>query len=90
MIPCSVVIEGDDVPARVSVGTRYNLDQRYVLFAYVPCDPANPNDAAHAEDSAAPGEVRLFTTGDLDRWRVLVPKLCPELRDASLAHLDIA
>ncbi len=48
------------------------------------------NDAAHAEDSAAPGEVRLFTTGDLDRWRVLVPKLCPELRDASLAHLDIA
>lgn len=48
MIPCCVVIEGDDVPARVSVGTRYNLDQRYVLFAYVPCDPDNPNDAAHA------------------------------------------
>lgn len=48
MIPCCVVIEGDDVPARVSVGTRYSLDQRYVLFAYVPCDPDNPNDAAHA------------------------------------------
>lgn len=48
MIPCCVVIEGDDAPARVSVGTRYNLDQRYVLFAYVPCDPNHPNDAAHA------------------------------------------
>ena len=47
-------------------------------------------DAAHADDSAEPGTVRLFTTGDLDRWRALVPKLCPELRDASLAHIDIA
>lgn len=48
MIPCVVVIEGDDVPARGNVKTNYKLDQRYVLFAYVPCDPDNPNDAAHA------------------------------------------
>lgn len=48
MIPCTVVIEGDDVPARGNVKTEYKLDQRYVLFAYVPCDPDHPNDAAHA------------------------------------------
>jgi hypothetical protein len=48
MIPCCVVIEGDDVPARGNVKTDYRLDQRYVLFAYVPCDPDHPNDAAHA------------------------------------------
>lgn len=48
MIPCVVVIEGDDVPARGNVKTQYKLAQRYVLFAYVPCDPNNPNTAAHA------------------------------------------
>ena len=49
MIRGTVVIEGDDVPARGgNVKTDYKLDQRYVLFAYVPCDPDNPNDAAHA------------------------------------------
>lgn len=48
MIPCCVVIEGDDVPARSNVRTDVQLSQRYVLFAYVPCDPNNPNDAAHA------------------------------------------
>lgn len=47
MIPCSVVIEGDDVPARGNVKTAVQLDQRYVIFAYVPCDPNNPNTAAH-------------------------------------------
>lgn len=48
MIPCCVVIEGDDVPDRGNVKTAVKLDQRYVLFAYVPCDPNNPNTAAHA------------------------------------------
>lgn len=48
MLPCAVVIEGDDAPARGNVKTQVKLDQRYVLFAYVPCDPDNPNDAAHA------------------------------------------
>lgn len=48
MIPCCVVIEGDDVPARGNVKTAVKLDQRYVLFAYVTCDPNNPNTAAHA------------------------------------------
>jgi len=48
MIPCVVVIEGDDVVARANARTEVQLDQRYVLFAYVPCDPNHPNDAAHA------------------------------------------
>ena len=48
MIPCCVVIEGDDVPARGNVKTAVKLDQRYVLFAYVTCDANNPNTAAHA------------------------------------------
>lgn len=48
MIPCCVVIEGDDVVARGNVKTAVKLTQRYVIFAYVPCDPNNPNTAAHA------------------------------------------
>jgi hypothetical protein len=48
MIPCSVVIEGDDVVARErGVGPTVKIEQRYVLMAYVPCDPDHPNDAAH-------------------------------------------
>lgn len=48
MIPCSVVIEGPDLPERGNVRTDYKLEQHYVLIAYVPCDADNPNDAAHA------------------------------------------
>ena len=40
-------IEGDDIPGRGTVGTEYELEQRYVLFAYSPCDPKHPNVAAH-------------------------------------------
>jgi hypothetical protein len=47
MIPCSVVIEGDDKPED-NVATKHKLDQRYVLFGYVKCSADNPNDAAHA------------------------------------------
>ena len=48
MIPCCVVIEGDDVPSRErGVGPTVKIEQRYVLMAYVPCDPDHPNDAAH-------------------------------------------
>lgn len=48
MIPCSVLIEGDDAPARIRLGTEYEVAQRYILFAYVRCDPEHPNRAAHA------------------------------------------
>lgn len=47
MIPCSVVIEAEDTPDASRPGTLIDLAQRYVLFAYVPCDPLNPNLAAH-------------------------------------------
>lgn len=47
MIPCAVVIEGPDT-AGSAVGARVEVDQPYTLFAYIPCDPANPNVAAHA------------------------------------------
>jgi len=48
MIPCAVLLEGDDVPDRANVVTSYNLVQRYVLLAYVPCELDHPNRAAHA------------------------------------------
>lgn len=49
MLPCSVLIEGEDMPARErGAGTQVRLMQRYLLQAYVPCDPDNPNTAAHA------------------------------------------
>lgn len=48
MIPCAVLLEGDDVPDRLNIGTQYAVDQKYVLMAYLPCDPNNPNVAAHA------------------------------------------
>ncbi len=48
MIPCASIIEADDVPARGRVRDEYEIAQRYVVFAYVPCDPDNPNTAAHA------------------------------------------
>jgi glutamate racemase len=34
-----------------------------------------------------PGSLRLLTTGDLDQWKSLVGRLCPEL-SAEFAHLD--
>lgn len=50
MIPCSVLIEGDDrpAPARPARTTLYKIEQTYVLLAYVPCDADDPNVAAHA------------------------------------------
>jgi hypothetical protein len=61
MIPCCVVVEGDDVPERTNVKTAVHLQQRYVLFAYVPCDPSNPNTAAHA--AIRDMKRAIFTTG---------------------------
>lgn len=48
MIPCCVLIEGDDQPDQNVVGTKINNEQRYMAFAFVPCDPDHPNDAANA------------------------------------------
>lgn len=48
-IPCTVVIEGDDTIERGKVGGLNQVMQRYALLAYGPCDPDNPNVAAHAQ-----------------------------------------
>lgn len=48
-IPCVAIIEGqDDVEENeASREARAKIKQDYVLLAYIPCDPVNPNDAAH-------------------------------------------
>lgn len=47
MIPCTCVLDGDDA-STVSgpMSTTYDTEQRFLLFAYVQCDPQNPNTAA--------------------------------------------
>ena len=46
-VPCAVLLEGDDTPGETQ-GTDYQkITQSYVLGGYAPCDPDNPNDAAH-------------------------------------------
>jgi len=47
-IPCISVIEGNDNPASVTVRTQIKNGQKYLLFAYLTCDPLHPNLAAHA------------------------------------------
>ena len=50
VVPCCVVFEGPDSPVDQPGRTMTNVQvsPRYVLAAYVTCDPDNPNDAAHA------------------------------------------
>lgn len=69
-IPCSVVIEGVDTPKdRPGRMPTISVTQRYVLAAYVQCDPDNPNDAAHA----AVRDIKraLFSDGGTFGGRVL-------------------
>ena len=48
-VPCAMLIEGNDqVSSRAGRTNTYEIVQGYVLGGYVPCDPDNPNDAAHA------------------------------------------
>ena len=49
MMPCGVVIEGDSIPVeRQALTTRYYLRAECAWQAYVLCDAADPNVAAHA------------------------------------------
>jgi hypothetical protein len=48
MIPCTTLIEGPDEPGRGHVVDEYEVAQKYIVFAYVPCDANAPNTAAHA------------------------------------------
>ena len=47
MVPCGVLIEGEDRPGDNVGREAIKIDQDYVLGGYVTCDPDNPNDAAH-------------------------------------------
>jgi hypothetical protein len=48
-VPCAVIIEGNDTPTdRPGKLPTVSISQRYVIAAYLSCDPNNPNDAAHA------------------------------------------
>lgn len=47
MVPCSVLIEGDDKPGDNVGREEVKITQSYVLGGYVTCDPDQPNDAAH-------------------------------------------
>ena len=47
MVPCGVIIEGDDRPGDNISREEIKIEQSYVLGGYVPCDADQPNDAAH-------------------------------------------
>jgi hypothetical protein len=48
-IPCCVIVEGDDVPREGAIlkNTNVIIDVPFQFEALLPCDPNNPNDAAH-------------------------------------------
>lgn len=49
MIPCAVIIEGNDTPVdRPGRLPAASIKQRYTIAAYTNCDVDHPNDAAHA------------------------------------------
>lgn len=72
MVPCSVLIEGDDVPKSDVANTTIQTEQHYVWLAFTPCDPNDPNVAAHA--AIRDMKRAVFTTGfapdaeDDPRW----------------------
>lgn len=48
MLPCVAMIESTDTIHDSNEATAYLIGQRFLLFAYLSCDPNNPNVAAHA------------------------------------------
>jgi hypothetical protein len=65
MIPCAVILEGPD---RVldTQGLQCELDQQYLIYAYVPCDPKHPNVAAHA--ALRDIKKAMFSTNGKGDW----------------------
>ena len=72
MVPCAAVIEADDTPGRTHRRDEYEIAQRYIVFAYLKCDPDNPNLAAHA--ALRDMKRALFLEGDA-RWGGKVAKV---------------
>jgi hypothetical protein len=68
MVPCCVVVEGHDAPSHLGVKTGISVKQRYVLIAYVPCAPLNPNTAAHA--ALRDLKRAIFSSGGAPDWRL--------------------
>lgn len=66
MIPCVALIEAQDTVARERRGTLVSVSQRYIAFAYVPCDPSHPNTAAHA--ALRDMKRAVFTTAAVPDW----------------------
>lgn len=67
-IPCTAILEGqDDVEENDgSREAKAKIKQDYVLLMYLPCDPKNPNDAAHK--GLRDAKRALFSTaGKADR-----------------------
>lgn len=48
MIPCCVLIEGQDEPEQKGKRGVYEIRRPYAALAYLPCDPDHPNVAGHA------------------------------------------
>lgn len=46
MMPCAVIVEGDD-NVEASQPSRAKIAQTYIVEGHVECDPDHPNDAAH-------------------------------------------
>lgn len=71
LVPCAVLIEGNDrVIDRPGRLTQVAVDQTYVIAAYLPCDPNNPNDAAH--EAIADIKRAIFSDADFTRSVVRV------------------
>lgn len=47
VMPCTVLLEVDDIPSRQNVGQKYHVLQGFVVMAYLRCDRDDPNIAAH-------------------------------------------
>lgn len=46
-VPYCSILEGEDRVTSSGIQTDVTVAQDFVIGAYVPCDPRNPNDAAH-------------------------------------------
>lgn len=45
--PCTALVEGEDKPGDNTARDAIKIEIDYAAVAYMPCDPDNPNDAAH-------------------------------------------
>lgn len=81
MVPCATIVEGDDDPAAVRVGLDYQIAQSYILLAFVPCDPDEPNTAAHKALRDLKKAVFLTDGRPDHRWGGRVKHVVYEGRD---------